>query len=148
MLWRQSLADGGHNGAGSAPSRVRWGGDASHDRGIALIITLLLLFLLSAIGLAAVLSAGSDLLINGYYGNYRGSFYAADSGINVARQAMYNQLNASFNSNFATFQTPPPAPISSLCILADPCALRYQRLGRDRGELHCQKLRWWRPLSY
>ncbi len=120
MLWRQSLADGGHNGAGSAPSRVRWGGDASHDRGIALIITLLLLFLLSAIGLAAVLSAGSDLLINGYYGNYRGSFYAADSGINIARQAMYNQLNASFNSNFATFQTPPPAPISSLASLQTP----------------------------
>ena len=113
MLWRQRMADCSQKEAGSTPSTVR-GGGASHDCGVALVITLLLLFLLSAIGLAAVLSAGSDLLINGYYGNYRGSFYAADSGINIARQAMYNQLNASFTSNFATFQTPPPAPIDAL----------------------------------
>ena len=25
----------------------------------------------------------SDTMINGYYRNYRGSFYAADSGVNV-----------------------------------------------------------------
>ena len=62
------------------------------DRGVALVITLLLLFLVSALGLAAVLSSSSDLLINGYYGNYRGSFYAADSGLNIARQSMQNYL--------------------------------------------------------
>ena len=50
-----------------------------NDRGIALVITLLLLLLMSVLGLAAVLSSSSDLLINGYYSNYRGSFYAADS---------------------------------------------------------------------
>jgi hypothetical protein len=60
---------------------------------VALVITLLLLFLLSVIGLAAVLSASSDLLINGYYNNYRGSFYAADSGLNIARQTLQSALN-------------------------------------------------------
>ncbi len=62
------------------------------DRGVALVITLLLLLLVSALGLAAVLSSSSDLLINGYYGNYRGSFYAADAGLSVARQSMQTYL--------------------------------------------------------
>jgi Tfp pilus assembly protein PilX len=57
-----------------------------------LVITLLLLFLMSVLGLAAVLSTSSDLLINGYYGNSRASFYAADAGLNIARQAAEAEL--------------------------------------------------------
>jgi hypothetical protein len=68
-----------------------------------------LLFLLSVIGLAAVMSSSSDLMINGYYKNYRGSFYAADSGLNIARQAMYNYFQnnspASWPSTQATANT-------------------------------------------
>jgi len=96
-----------------APSTAR-AGKEPNDHGVALVITLLLLFLLSIIGLAAVLSTSSDMLINGYYSNYRGSFYAADSGLNIARQAMYNQLNTNFSTAFATFVTPPPASINDL----------------------------------
>jgi Tfp pilus assembly protein PilX len=113
MIWGQLILDSRQDGAGCAPSTVRAGEEPS-DRGVALVITLLLLFLLSVIGLAAVLSASSDLLINGYYSNYRGSFYAADSGINIARQAMYNQLNSSFSTDFAPFQSPPPTDIAGL----------------------------------
>jgi Tfp pilus assembly protein PilX len=83
------------------------------DRGVALVITLLLLFLMSVIGLVAVLTASSDLLINGYYSNYRGSFYAADSGLNIARQAIYNQISGTFNTNYATFVTPPPTAVGT-----------------------------------
>ncbi|MGD0222368.1 MAG: PilX N-terminal domain-containing pilus assembly protein [Terriglobia bacterium] len=68
------------------------------DRGVALIITLLLLFLLSVVGLAAVVSTSSDLMINGYYKNYRGSFYAADSGMNMAREAIYTYFNTPANA--------------------------------------------------
>ncbi|MDR3677236.1 MAG: hypothetical protein P4N24_17235 [Acidobacteriota bacterium] len=64
------------------------------NRGVALVITLLLLFLMSVLGLAAVLSTNSDLMINGYYGNSRASFYAADAGINIARQAMQTEVNS------------------------------------------------------
>lgn len=67
------------------------------QRGIALFTTLLLLSLISLLGLAMVLSVNSDMLINGYYGNYRASFYAADSGMNIARQAMANKFSASIN---------------------------------------------------
>ncbi len=116
MIWRQSIADSGQDGAGYAPATAQAAEEPS-DHGVALVITLLLLFLMSVIGLAAVLSASSDLLINGYYSNYRGSFYAADSGLNIARQTMYNQLNSSFITNFATFQSPPPAGISALAAL-------------------------------
>jgi Tfp pilus assembly protein PilX len=63
------------------------------SRGVALVVTLLLLFLMSVLGLAAVLSTSSDLMINGYYANFRASFYAADSGLNVARQTMLTNLN-------------------------------------------------------
>ena len=57
---------------------------------MALIITLLLRISSSPIvGLAAVLSSSSDTTINGYYKNYRGSFYAADSGVNMGREALY-----------------------------------------------------------
>ena len=42
--------------------------------GIALITSLLLLFLMSILGLGMVLSVSSDVLINGYYGNYRSAY--------------------------------------------------------------------------
>jgi len=43
------------------------------DRGFALVFTLLLLGMMSLIALAMVLSSSSDMLINGYYRNARGS---------------------------------------------------------------------------
>jgi hypothetical protein len=77
------------------------------DHGVALVITLLLLFLLSVIGLAAVVSSSSDLMINGYYKSYRGSFYAADSGLNLARQAIFTYFNNPANapSTWPTLQS-------------------------------------------
>jgi len=72
-------------------------------RGAALIITLLLLALLSAASLAMVLLVSSDSMINGYYRNYRGSFYAADSGANAVVEAIKNAINTS-----ATPTTNPP----------------------------------------
>ena len=79
-----------------APSRV------PDDQGIALVITLILLALMSILGLAMVLSMSSDMLINGYYRNYRGAFYAADSGLNIARQQLENQAVAAFPTTAIT----------------------------------------------
>ena len=62
--------------------------------GIALITTLLLLVLLSLLGLTMAVTTNSDMLINSYYGSYRGSFYAADSGLNIARANMLNSLTS------------------------------------------------------
>src|SRR5215467_331216 len=79
-------------------------GETGDDRGLALVITMLLLSMMSLIGLAMVVSTSSDMLINGYYQNYRGAFYAADSGLNVARQTLVNQIVAAVPN---TFTTPP-----------------------------------------
>jgi Tfp pilus assembly protein PilX len=64
------------------------------EQGVALVTTLLLLTLLSAVTVGMVIAAGSDELISGYNRNMRSSFYAADSGLNVARQVMLNQIVA------------------------------------------------------
>lgn len=64
------------------------------ERGVALLASLLLLLLMTGLSVAMVMSVRSDLLVNGYYRNFRGSFYAADSGLNIARQAIVNQIAA------------------------------------------------------
>src|ERR1044071_7805295 len=86
-------------------SRVRRRKD---ERGVALITTLLLLMLLTGLSLAMVLSVRSDMLINGYYRNFRGSFYAADSGRNAARAAMVNGVVAAIPPSFGITQQPIP----------------------------------------
>jgi Tfp pilus assembly protein PilX len=80
----------------------------SSERGIALVITLILLSLMSILGLAMVLSMSADMLINGYYRNYRGAFYAADSGLTIARQQLINQTSVSFPTTPVTGWTSPP----------------------------------------
>jgi Tfp pilus assembly protein PilX len=66
----------------------------SNERGIALVTTLLLLMLLTAVTIGMVIAASSDELISGYNRNIRSTFYAGDSGLNIARQAMVNQVLA------------------------------------------------------
>jgi Tfp pilus assembly protein PilX len=79
------------------------------ENGVALVTTLLLLLLMTGMTVAMVLSVNSDMLINGYYRNFRGSFYAADSGLNVARQAILNQLRAAVPASFSVATQPIPA---------------------------------------
>jgi Tfp pilus assembly protein PilX len=78
------------------------------ESGVALITTLLLLMLLTGVSLAMVLSVRSDMLINGNYRNFRGSFYAADSGLNAARAYMQNQVVAAIPASFGITTQPIP----------------------------------------
>src|SRR5882724_587774 len=75
---------------------------------VALITTLLLLMLLTGLTLSMAWSARSDMLINGYYRNFRGSFYAADSGLNAVRTAMVNEVVAAIPPSFSINQQPIP----------------------------------------
>jgi Tfp pilus assembly protein PilX len=90
------------------PSRAVRRSPNRNQRGIALVTTLLLLSLLTAMSLTMVLSVSSDMLINGYYGNSRSSFYAADSGANIARQAMVAGIVAVVPANFNPAVQPIP----------------------------------------
>ena len=76
------------------------------QRGVALVMTLLLLSLVTVLSLGMVIAFSSQTLIGGYYRNYRGAFYAADSGLNIARQQMMAELVISVPT---TFVLPPPA---------------------------------------
>lgn len=67
-------------------------GTGRGDRGVALVMTLLLLSLLMVMTLSMVIAMTSDTLIDAYYRNARGSFYAADSGINAARATMISDI--------------------------------------------------------
>ena len=94
----------------SLPKHIR---RQRHERGVALLTALLLLLLLSGLSLAMVISVRSDLLINGYYRDFRGSFYAADSGLNIARQEMLNQVNADLATLGPSYNPATTAPLST-----------------------------------
>jgi len=76
--------------------------DSQH--GAALVTALLLLLLLTGLGTVMVVSSNSDILTNGYYRGSRGAFYGADSGVNVVRQDMVNQLKAQPNPVYSQTQ--------------------------------------------
>ncbi len=95
------------------------------SRGVALVITLLILTLMVAMTLAMTIAVTSDTLINKYYQNFRSSFYAADSGVNIARQYMMNQLSANAIANgtqFASTSAPPLSATDSTTTLANVLA--------------------------
>jgi hypothetical protein len=129
MLWRQNFSDAVYDGIACAPSTAR-AGEEPNNRGVALVITLLLLFLLSVMGLVAVLSTSSDLLINGYYNNYRGSFYAADSGLNISRQRLTSQILG------AVPATPPAGPPMPATVLTSAPASVLTSYGSSYSSLN------------
>ena len=89
------------------PARFR------NQRGIALATTLLMHVLLSEISLTMLLKVGYDMKENGYYGNERGSFYAADSGATIARQSIVSGILAAVPTTFSATTQPIPTGTSS-----------------------------------
>ncbi len=83
------------------------------SRGVALVTALLLLSLFTVMTLAMVIATSSDLLIDGYYRNLRGSFYAADSGMNAARQYLANQLFSNVTVNYPAYSANPPISVGT-----------------------------------
>jgi hypothetical protein len=80
------------------------------SRGAALITTLILLSLFLVMTLSMVIATSSDTLINGYYRNFRASFYAADSGVNATRQYMLSRIVGAIPPTFViTSGAPIPA---------------------------------------
>jgi hypothetical protein len=70
------------------------------------------LAMITALSVGMVIAMSSETLIGGYYRNYRGSFYAADSGANIAVQNLETQLTAGVPTTFAT------PPITNAATLA------------------------------
>ena len=89
------------------------------NRGVALITALLLLSLFTVMTLAMVIATTSDTLIDGYYRNARGSFYAADSGMNAARQYLTNQVFASLPTTYSPASGSPVLSPTAATILSN-----------------------------
>jgi Tfp pilus assembly protein PilX len=98
-------------------------------RGIALITTLLLLTVMIAMTLGMTIAVTSDTLITRYYQTYRSSFYAGDSGVNVVRQYMLNQLvsnaTVAVGTSFTQGSAPPLSATDSSTTLTNALNL-YQ----------------------
>ena len=88
------------------------------QRGIALVTSLLLLSLFTVMTLSMVIATTSDTLIDGYYRDARGSFYAADSGVKAARQALLNQVSANALPSGYTPSGGSPNMVSPATLLA------------------------------
>src|SRR5579885_1993370 len=88
--------------------RSESGSSRMPERGVALVTVLLLLTMMGALGVGLVLSLGADMMINGYYRNYRGAFYAADSGLNIARAQLASQTVAAVPTTAQAFFPAPP----------------------------------------
>lgn len=84
-----------------------------NEKGITLVTTLLLLLLLIGMSLTMVLAVSSESLINSFYGRYRGSFYAADSGVAAARQQLMNLLGANVTPGFNAAASPIANPTTA-----------------------------------
>jgi Tfp pilus assembly protein PilX len=78
-------------------------------RGVALIFTLLILALLMVLSLGMVIALSSQTFIGGYYRNFRGAFYSADSGLNIARQSMLNKVLSLVPASVTVGSQPLPA---------------------------------------
>lgn len=98
-------------------------GRQKNERGVALLTVLLLLILLTGLSVAMVMSVNSGVLINGYYRNFRGSFYAADSGLAIARQSMMAQIDT--DSAGWTPGTTPPISLSEDSTIASSVTTNY-----------------------
>src|ERR1700730_8015201 len=96
-----------------------------NEKGITLITTLLLLLLLIGMSLTMVLAVSSESLINGFYGRYRGSFYAADSGVAAARQQLMNTLGANVTPGFSAASSPISNPTTARSNAANALTTSY-----------------------
>ncbi len=86
---------------------------APTEAGIALLISIFVLLLISVVAIALIVSSGTETSLAGNYRSSTGVYYAALSGIEEARGRLSIQDPNSFKTTWATFY---PAPGSTLPI--------------------------------
>ena len=86
---------------------------APTEAGIALLISIFVLLLISVVAIALIVSSGTETSLAGNYRSSTGVYYAALSGIEEARGRLSVQNPNSFKTTWATFY---PAPGSTLPI--------------------------------
>jgi len=125
----------------NSPKNARVRGRDS--RGVALITTLLLLTVMIAMTLGMVIAVTSDTLITRYYQTYRSSFYAGDSGVNVVRQYMLNQLvsnaTVAVGTSFTQGSAPPLSATDASTALTNTLSLYTSTASSSNRQINAGK---------
>src|SRR5580704_8333441 len=73
-----------------------------NERGMALILTLIALLIVTSIGLIMAYSTDTETTINGNYRDEQTAYYAAKAGLEEARDRMRANASATINSSLPT----------------------------------------------
>jgi Tfp pilus assembly protein PilX len=87
------------------------------ERGVALIIALFALMIVSAIGMSLMYSSATETMVNSNYRNDQISYFAAKAGLEEARDRMRSDAGASINSSLPTAL---PGNANSLLYILNP----------------------------
>jgi len=95
---------------------------APTESGIALLISIFVLMLISVVAIALIVSSGTETSLAGNYRSSTGVYYAALSGIEEARGRLSVQNPNSFKTTWATFYTAPGStlPIGTVGYVLNP----------------------------
>jgi len=92
------------------------------EAGIALLISIFILLLLSVVAIALIVSSGTESALAGNYRSSTGVYYAALSGLEEARGRLLPKSPSSFKNTAGSFLPAPgaPLPIGSVAYVINP----------------------------
>jgi hypothetical protein len=116
-----------HRDTGTARTKAPGGGKG--ERGVALVIALVMLVLLTILGVWVLNSASTDLHISGNYRNNQLAFYAGDAAINYLTNA--NMLTTAYTQMTGTNDSysVPSFPVSNVPLSQATGTVEFLRSG-------------------
>ena len=87
-----------------ALNRIRW---QQKERGIALLISIFILLLISVVAIALIVSSGTETALAGNYRSATGVYYAGQAGLEEARGRLYPKNPSSFQNTAPGFLPSP-----------------------------------------
>src|SRR5689334_18501930 len=91
------------------------------EAGIALLIAIFVLLLISVVAIALVVSSGTESALAGNYRSSTGVYYAALSGLEEARGRLLSKNPDAFSTtNAGNFLPPPPLIVGNTYYLINP----------------------------
>src|SRR5256884_6006098 len=87
------------------------------DEGIALLISIFVLLLISVVAIALIVSSGTETALAGNYRSATGVYYAGQAGLEEARGRLYPKNSSSFQNTAPGF-LPSPGVTLAVCSVA------------------------------
>jgi hypothetical protein len=90
------------------------------EKGIALLIAIFILLLISVVAIALIVSSGTESALAGNYRSATGVYYAALAGLEEARGRLLAKNPSSFRKTDPGFLPPPPLAVGSPVYIINP----------------------------